>query len=98
MCQICYPRDVNRYASICSCLFVRIHYVTSRALALTTLLHVHDAHRAILEEHREDCEKNSLYIEADIAKKRLEELWAHEETRRYAISHPHTEIDTNVRV
>jgi hypothetical protein len=37
---------------------------------------------AILEEHRHDCEQNSMYIEAEITKKRLEELRAHEDKRR----------------
>jgi len=36
----------------------------------------------ILEEHKKTCEKEGKYIEADIAKKRLEELRQHEENRR----------------
>jgi len=36
----------------------------------------------ILEEHRKNCEKAGKYIEADVAKKRLEELRQHEENRR----------------
>lgn len=36
----------------------------------------------ILEEHRKNCEKQGKYVEADIAKKRLEELRAHEQNRR----------------
>ena len=36
----------------------------------------------ILDEHRKTCEREGKYIEADIAKKRLEELRQHEESRR----------------
>jgi hypothetical protein len=36
----------------------------------------------ILEEHQRNCEKAGKYLEADIAKKRLEELRAHEAERR----------------
>lgn len=36
----------------------------------------------ILEEHRKNCEKQGKYVEADIAKNRLEELKLHEENRR----------------
>ena len=36
----------------------------------------------ILEEHKKTCEREGKYIEADIAKKRLEELRQHEENRR----------------
>ena len=38
--------------------------------------------KAILEEHKRNCERAGKYIEADIAKKRLEELRQHEENRR----------------
>lgn len=37
---------------------------------------------AILEEHRKMCERQGKYVEADIAKNRLEELKLHEENRR----------------
>lgn len=36
----------------------------------------------ILEEHRKNCEKQGKYVEAEIAKNRLEELKVHEENRR----------------
>ncbi|TMW69759.1 hypothetical protein Poli38472_001915 [Pythium oligandrum] len=36
----------------------------------------------ILEEHRKNCERQGKYVEADVAKKRLEELKVHEENRR----------------
>lgn len=36
----------------------------------------------ILEEHKKNCERQGKYIEADVAKKRLEELRQHEENRR----------------
>ena len=36
----------------------------------------------ILEEHRKNCEKQGKYVEAEIAKNRLEELKLHEENRR----------------
>lgn len=36
----------------------------------------------ILQEHKKNCEAAGNYIEADIAKKRLEELHAHEESRK----------------
>jgi len=36
----------------------------------------------ILEEHRIECEKNGKYVEAEIAKKRLDELREHEENRQ----------------
>ena len=36
----------------------------------------------ILEEHRKNCEKQGKYVEAEIAKNRLEELRLHEENRR----------------
>mmetsp|Transcript_44684 Transcript_44684/g.52354 ORF Transcript_44684/g.52354 Transcript_44684/m.52354 type:complete len:260 (+) Transcript_44684:267-1046(+) len=36
----------------------------------------------ILEEHRKNCEDQGKYVEAEIAKKRLEELKSHEENRR----------------
>merc|ERR1719478_1010090 len=36
----------------------------------------------ILEEHRIECEKNGKYVEAEIAKKRLDELRDHEENRQ----------------
>merc|ERR1712167_265872 len=36
----------------------------------------------ILEEHRVECEKNGKYVEAEIAKKRLDELREHEENRQ----------------
>jgi len=37
---------------------------------------------AILEEHKKTCEKTGKYVEAEIAKKRLDELRQHEENRR----------------
>lgn len=36
----------------------------------------------VLEEHRKNCEKQGKYVEAEIAKNRLEELRLHEENRR----------------
>lgn len=36
----------------------------------------------ILEEHRRNCEKQGKYVEAEIAKNRLEELKIHEDNRR----------------
>lgn len=36
----------------------------------------------ILDEHRKTCEREGKYIEADIAKKRLEELRQHEDNRK----------------
>ena len=36
----------------------------------------------ILEAHRKNCEKQGKYVEAEIAKNRLEELKVHEENRR----------------
>jgi len=36
----------------------------------------------ILEEHRRNCEKVGKYTEAEIARKRLDELRIHEENRR----------------
>lgn len=36
----------------------------------------------ILEEHRKACERQGKYIEAEIAKNRLEELKLHEEHRQ----------------
>mmetsp|Transcript_10597 Transcript_10597/g.20948 ORF Transcript_10597/g.20948 Transcript_10597/m.20948 type:complete len:267 (+) Transcript_10597:77-877(+) len=36
----------------------------------------------ILEEHRKNCERQGKYVEAEIAKNRLEELRQHEENRR----------------
>ena len=36
----------------------------------------------ILEEHRKNCEAEGKYVEAEIAKNRLEELKLHEENRR----------------
>lgn len=36
----------------------------------------------ILEEHRKNCERQGKYVEAEIAKNRLEELKMHEENRR----------------
>merc|ERR1711990_826841 len=36
----------------------------------------------ILEEHRAECEKNGKYVQAEIAKKRLDELREHEENRQ----------------
>jgi cobalamin biosynthesis Mg chelatase CobN len=36
----------------------------------------------ILEEHRKNCERQGKYVEAEIAKNRLEELRLHEENRR----------------
>ena len=41
---------------------------------------------AILEEHKKNCEQAGKYIEADIAKKRLEELRQHE-VRVHRIEH-----------
>ena len=38
----------------------------------------------ILEEHRKNCERQGKYVEAEIAKNRLEELKLHEENRRKA--------------
>ena len=38
--------------------------------------------RQILEEHRKNCERQGKYVEAEIAKNRLEELRQHEENRR----------------
>jgi hypothetical protein len=40
----------------------------------------------ILEEHRKNCERQGKYVEAEIAKNRLEELKLHEENRR-RVSH-----------
>ena len=37
---------------------------------------------AILEDHKKSCERAGKYVEAEIAKKRLEELRQHEENRR----------------
>jgi len=37
---------------------------------------------SILEEHRKNCERQGKYVEAEIAKNRLEELRVHEENRR----------------
>jgi hypothetical protein len=37
---------------------------------------------AILNEHRRNCEKLGRYVEAEIARKRLDELRGHEESRR----------------
>uniref|UniRef100_A0A7S2CQS6 Uncharacterized protein n=1 Tax=Octactis speculum TaxID=3111310 RepID=A0A7S2CQS6_9STRA len=37
---------------------------------------------SILEEHRKNCERQGKYVEAEIAKNRLEELKLHEENRR----------------
>ena len=36
----------------------------------------------LLEEHRKNCERQGKYVEAEIAKNRLEELKLHEENRR----------------
>jgi len=36
----------------------------------------------ILEQHRIECEQNGLYVEAEVALKRLQELRKHEESRR----------------
>merc|ERR1711865_1175570 len=36
----------------------------------------------ILEEHRAECEAQGKYVEAEIAKKRLDELHEHEENRQ----------------
>jgi len=36
----------------------------------------------ILEEHRKNCEQQGKYVEAEIAKNRLDELKAHEEKRQ----------------
>jgi hypothetical protein len=36
----------------------------------------------VLEEHRKNCESESKYVEAEIARNRLEELRLHEENRR----------------
>lgn len=36
----------------------------------------------ILEEHRKNCERLGKYVEAEIARKRMEELRAHEEARK----------------
>merc|ERR1711970_3327 len=36
----------------------------------------------ILEEHRKNCERQGKYVEAEIAKNRLDELRRHEENRR----------------
>jgi len=36
----------------------------------------------VLEEHRENCEHLGKYMEADIARKRIDELKGHEEARR----------------
>lgn len=40
-----------------------------------------DGGRQILEEHRKNCERQGKYVEAEIAKNRLEELRQHEENR-----------------
>lgn len=37
---------------------------------------------SILEEHRKNCERTGKYVEAEIAKNRLDELRMHEENRR----------------
>jgi len=36
----------------------------------------------ILKEHRRNCERLGRYVEAEIARKRIEEVVAHEEQRR----------------
>ena len=36
----------------------------------------------ILEEHRKNCEQQGKYVEAEVAKNRLEELRAHENNRQ----------------
>ena len=35
-----------------------------------------------MEEHRKNCEQQGKYVEAEIAKNRLEDLKSHEENRR----------------
>eukprot|EP01029_Cantina_marsupialis_P028437 TRINITY_DN776172_c0_g1_i1.p1 TRINITY_DN776172_c0_g1~~TRINITY_DN776172_c0_g1_i1.p1 ORF type:complete len:236 (+),score=64.87 TRINITY_DN776172_c0_g1_i1:51-758(+) len=40
---------------------------------------------SILEQHRKNCEKQGKYVEAEIAKNRLEELKLHEENRKREI-------------
>jgi uncharacterized protein with von Willebrand factor type A (vWA) domain len=42
----------------------------------------------ILEEHRKNCERQGKYVEAEIAKNRLDELKLHEENRRRVRQHP----------
>ena len=37
----------------------------------------------ILEEHRKNCEQQGKYVEAEVAKKRFEELKSHEANRRH---------------
>ena len=36
----------------------------------------------ILEEHRKNCERQGKYVEAEVAKNRIDELKLHEENRR----------------
>ena len=40
------------------------------------------SHSTSAEEHRKNCERQGKYVEAEIAKNRLEELRLHEENRR----------------
>ena len=43
---------------------------------------VHEILKKILEEHRKNCEQQGKYVEAEIAKNRLLEIKAHEESRQ----------------
>ena len=67
----------------------RLHTSRSDALHLTSLDSGAQEGAAavaefvqILDEHRKTCEREGKYIEADIAKKRLEELRQHEDNRK----------------
>lgn len=41
----------------------------------------------ILKEHRRSCEKQGKYLEAEMAKNRLDELKVHEDSRRRVSDH-----------
>ena len=42
----------------------------------------YNTYKQILEEHRKNCEQQGKYVEAEIAKNRLDELKVHEEKRQ----------------
>lgn len=61
--------------------FIKHHVLTSLNTFFFSPL-ICPLSQKILEEHRKNCEQQGKYVEAEIAKNRLEDLKSHEENRK----------------
>ena len=66
------------------------HKILTKSPSLRTQISMNETQESaiadflqILEEHRKNCEQQGKYVEAEVAKKRFEELKSHEANRRH---------------